>query len=53
MNGVAPPTRWLLDSIRTPADLRRLPDTFLQDLADEVRGELIEVVSHTLSLIHI
>eukprot|EP01037_Dinobryon_pediforme_P019305 gene19305-19703_t len=22
MNGVAPPTRWLLDSIRTPADLR-------------------------------
>ena len=47
MNGVAPPTRWLLDSIRTPADLRRLPDNCLQDLADEVRGELIEVVSHT------
>ena len=47
MNGVAPPTRWLLDSLRTPADLRHLPDSCLQDLADEVRGELIDVVSHT------
>jgi len=47
MNGVAPPTRWRLDSIRSPADLRRLPDSCLQDLADEVRGELIDVVSHT------
>ena len=47
MNGVAPPTRWLLDSIRSPADLRRLPDNCLQDLADEVRGELIDAVSQT------
>jgi 1-deoxy-D-xylulose-5-phosphate synthase len=37
----------LLDDIDTPADLRRLPEDRLRALADELRGELIEVVSHT------
>jgi 1-deoxy-D-xylulose-5-phosphate synthase len=37
----------LLDSIRGPADVRRLPQERLQELADEVRARLIEVVSTT------
>jgi len=37
----------LLDSIRGPADVRRLPPERLQELADEVRARLIEVVSTT------
>jgi len=37
----------LLDSIRGPADVRRLPPEQLQELADEVRERLIEVVSTT------
>ncbi|NIM51134.1 MAG: 1-deoxy-D-xylulose-5-phosphate synthase [Gemmatimonadales bacterium] len=37
----------LLDSIRGPADVRNLPREQLQDLADEVRQRLIEVVSQT------
>jgi 1-deoxy-D-xylulose-5-phosphate synthase len=37
----------LLDSIHSPADVRRLPEEDLQPLADEVRARLIEVVSET------
>ena len=37
----------LLDGIREPADLRRLPESALRPLADELRAELIRVVSHT------
>ena len=37
----------LLESIRSPADVKRLPSDQLQPLADEVRRRLIEVVSHT------
>ena len=37
----------LLDTIRIPDDLRRLPDSQLQQLADEVRLEMIDAVSLT------
>src|SRR5574341_2586476 len=37
----------LLDAIQGPADVKRLPRTELQPLADEVRQRLIEVVSQT------
>lgn len=37
----------LLDSIRDPADLRKLDDTQLPQLADELRIELIDAVSQT------
>ena len=37
----------LLDAIRRPADLRRLSEDQLQTLADEVRAEMVEVVSGT------
>jgi 1-deoxy-D-xylulose-5-phosphate synthase len=35
----------LLDSIRTPADLRALPESRLDQLADEVRERIVDVVS--------
>jgi 1-deoxy-D-xylulose-5-phosphate synthase len=37
----------LLDTIRTPADLRRLPEKDLRQLADELRRETIDAVSVT------
>ncbi len=37
----------LLDRIDTPADLRRLPESDLRQLADELRTELIDAVSIT------
>jgi 1-deoxy-D-xylulose-5-phosphate synthase len=37
----------LLDTVKTPADLRALKPAQLQDLADEVRGEVIRAVSRT------
>jgi 1-deoxy-D-xylulose-5-phosphate synthase len=37
----------LLDSIRAPADLRRLDDAALHQLADELRAETIDAVSVT------
>jgi 1-deoxy-D-xylulose-5-phosphate synthase len=37
----------LLDRIDTPADLRRLPEADLRQLADELRTELIDAVSIT------
>jgi 1-deoxy-D-xylulose-5-phosphate synthase len=37
----------LLDSIRDPGDVKRLPKDQLQPLADEVRRRLIDVVSQT------
>ncbi|MGR3514606.1 MAG: 1-deoxy-D-xylulose-5-phosphate synthase [Paracoccaceae bacterium] len=39
--------RPLLDTIAGPTDLKRLSDQDLSDLADEVRHEVIEVVSQT------
>jgi 1-deoxy-D-xylulose-5-phosphate synthase len=41
------PATPLLDTIRTPADLRALEHRRLQELADEVRAEMIEAVSLT------
>jgi 1-deoxy-D-xylulose-5-phosphate synthase len=41
------PTRPLLDSINTPADLRQLNARRLQQVADELRRETIEAVSVT------
>src|SRR5947209_1882103 len=37
----------LLDTIATPADLRRLPESDLRQLADELRAETISAVSVT------
>jgi 1-deoxy-D-xylulose-5-phosphate synthase len=37
----------LLDTIRTPDDLRRLPETELAQVADELRAETIDAVSVT------
>ncbi|MCE1234988.1 MAG: 1-deoxy-D-xylulose-5-phosphate synthase [Hyphomicrobiales bacterium] len=37
----------LLDTIRIPEDLRRLPDQQLRQLADELRAEMIDAVSVT------
>ena len=35
----------LLDSIHSPADVRALPESDLEQLADEVRGRILDVVS--------
>ncbi len=37
----------LLDKVRIPADMRTLPESALPQLADELRRETIDVVSHT------
>lgn len=37
----------LLDKVRTPEDLRKLPESDLRQFADELRAETIEAVSHT------
>jgi len=37
----------LLDTVKTPDDLRRLPDSALRQLADELRSETIDAVSVT------
>jgi len=37
----------MLDRIRTPQDLRQLPESDLQQVADSVRSEMIDAVSHT------
>src|ERR1700746_4074753 len=37
----------LLDTVRLPADLRRLPEGQLRQLADELRQEMISAVSGT------
>lgn len=37
----------LLDKIKNPADLRSLPEADLRELADEVRTDLIDIVSET------
>ncbi|MGI9378942.1 MAG: 1-deoxy-D-xylulose-5-phosphate synthase [Methyloligellaceae bacterium] len=37
----------LLDTVKSPADLRRLEDQDLQQIVDELRAETIDVVSHT------
>jgi 1-deoxy-D-xylulose-5-phosphate synthase len=43
---VAPKTP-LLDKIRTPADLRKFPESDLRQIADELRAETIDAVSVT------
>ena len=42
-----PPQTPLLDKVRVPADLRRLPESDLPQFAAELRAELIDIVSHT------
>lgn len=42
-----PPHTPVLDKVTTPADLDNIPDTELKELADEVRAEMIDAVSHT------
>lgn len=46
-NSVTRPQTPLLDGIRVPSDLRRLPESDLSQLADELRAELISAVSQT------
>jgi 1-deoxy-D-xylulose-5-phosphate synthase len=43
----APPATPLLDTVDTPADLRKLQSSQLRQLADELRAEMISVVGHT------
>ncbi|MDN5928365.1 MAG: 1-deoxy-D-xylulose-5-phosphate synthase [Hyphomicrobiales bacterium] len=42
-----PPATPLLDTVRLPSDLRKLPEKDLPQLAGELRAELIDVVSQT------
>jgi len=42
-----PPATPLLDTVRLPSDLRKLPEKDLAQLANELRAELIDVVSQT------
>ena len=42
-----PTAKPLLDKVRTPEDLRRLPESDMKALADELRQEVIEAVSVT------
>jgi 1-deoxy-D-xylulose-5-phosphate synthase len=44
---LAPPFTPLLDKVRIPADLRKLPESELPKLAGELREELIDAVSQT------
>lgn len=41
------PVRPLLDQVNTPADLRKLPQSDLKQLANELRDELVDAVSVT------
>lgn len=43
----APNPKPLLDQIRTPDDLRRMPESDLRQVADELRAEMIDAVSVT------
>jgi 1-deoxy-D-xylulose-5-phosphate synthase len=42
-----PPATPLLDTVRLPSDLRKLPENKLPQLAEELRAELVDVVSQT------
>jgi 1-deoxy-D-xylulose-5-phosphate synthase len=42
-----PPETPLLDTVHTPEDLREIPDSRLQQLAEELRAETIDAVSQT------
>src|SRR5947207_12184792 len=42
-----PLQKTLLNAVNTPADLRRLPESDLRQLADELRAETISAVSVT------
>jgi 1-deoxy-D-xylulose-5-phosphate synthase len=37
----------LLDSLKTPEDLRRVPESALRQVAEELRAEMIDAVSVT------
>ncbi len=41
------PSTPLLDTVNLPADLRQLDDSQLKQLADELRSEVVDAVSHT------
>ncbi len=41
------PATPLLDTVKTPADLKKIPDAQLRQLADELRAETIDAVSQT------
>src|SRR5947207_14801482 len=42
-----PLQKTLLDAIKTPSDIRRLPESDLRQLADELRAETIDAVAAT------
>jgi 1-deoxy-D-xylulose-5-phosphate synthase len=42
-----PPLTPLLDTVSSPADVRKLPESQLKQLADELRAETIDAVSQT------
>ncbi|WP_287069469.1 1-deoxy-D-xylulose-5-phosphate synthase N-terminal domain-containing protein, partial [Methylobacterium sp.] len=47
MSPVSTENTALLDRIRVPSDLRRLPESELQSVSDAVRAEMIDAVSVT------
>ncbi|APH71203.1 1-deoxy-D-xylulose-5-phosphate synthase [Aquibium oceanicum] len=47
MNSKSPPDTPLLDKVSVPADLRKLPEADLPQLASELRAEMIDAVSQT------
>ncbi len=47
MTGQLPTKTPLLDQVKTPADLRRLPESELRQFADELRAETVAAVSET------
>ncbi|MEX0408974.1 1-deoxy-D-xylulose-5-phosphate synthase [Aquibium sp. LZ166] len=47
MNAKSPPETPLLDKVSVPADLRKLSETELPQLARELRAEMIDAVSQT------
>jgi 1-deoxy-D-xylulose-5-phosphate synthase len=42
-----PPNTPLLDTVQSPSDLKQIDDKQLPQLADELRAEMIDAVSHT------
>ena len=43
----------LLDEINFPSDLKKIPESNLQKVADELREEVIDAVSLTVSYTHL
>ena len=49
MNGSEEKELKYLNSIHSPQDLKDLPEDVMPELADEIRSELVNIVSRTLA----